>query len=109
MPASPSRPTIQQYPAVPHVLVLVMRDQASYVNVVFDAKIELVDETYCDVPSRDSAVSSAACAGNANAHAATSVAMKANAKREHRGAPTRNGGLPSGRSWAENGIYKPKR
>ena len=57
MPASPSRPTIQQYPPVPHVLVLVIRAQASYVNVVFDAKIELVDETYCDVPFRDSAVS----------------------------------------------------
>ena len=91
------------------MLVLVIRAQASYVNVVFEAKIELVDEAYCDVPFRDSAVSSAACAGSANAHAATSVAMKANAKREHRGAPTRNGGVPPGRSRTENGIYKPKR
>ena len=86
-----------------------MRDQASYVNVAFEAKIELVDEAYCDVPFRDSAVSSAACAGSANAHAATSVAKSANAKREHQGAPTRNSGLPSGRSWAENGIYKQKK
>jgi hypothetical protein len=91
------------------VLVLVIRAQASYVNVVFEAKIELVDEAYCDVPFRDSAVSSAACAGSANAHAATSVAMKANAKREHRGAPTRSADGASGQSRTENGIYKPKR
>ena len=51
----------------------------------------------------------AAVATPGSKHAATSVAMRANAKREHRGAPTRSADGASGRSRTENGIYKPKR
>lgn len=44
--------------------------------------------------------------GAALAHAATAVAMIANAKQEHRSAPNRDGKGPPDRSWAENGMFR---